>query len=1149
MGKRMKKLALLLSVSMLVNSIDTAAIVGAADMTEVMEDSEMAMEETVEEQESGEIPVYEELSVEEGGQQEEELITRDITQQEEEIITEENNPQEEEIIIEENDAKSEDWENVIEENESLELDDENFSEETEYEENGIEIGSEQSSSDEEELNNEIEAQEEGNKEEYLEEIEDQSKQILTEDSTEAEESDLQEEIVFDNESENVEIENETEFTESLEKNEIAIQSSVVASGECGENVNWSLSADGTLTISGTGEMKDYGAPNSANSSTTGGPTPWRKTYNHLIKRIVVEEGITRIGKGAFVCAGTTVTDFDAIGSVQSITLPSTLKSIGWHAFWNTECNSLIIPENITEAGLAFKMARFETVIVNTPKVPKEMFEESLIDDIVLSNNVKEIERYAFSSSNIKSIKFSSGVNKIGEHAFWGCKKLVTLEIPGNVKTIERAAFMGCISLKELKLSNGIESIGQEAFYGCENLKEITIPESVNKMTGSCFERCTNLQTAIINANVEGMGSGTYVNCTELQTVVLPESLTYIGAGMFYGCKKLSAIQIPSNVKNIYSDAFGKCESLTEITIPASVEYIARGMGGKLNEFNAFIDCNNLMKINVDAGNKVYTSYDGCLYTKDLTELVYCPMGKEETVIASTVSKMQNSTFYNSNNSSGNLKRIYFTGNAPEMSEYLFLDITATVFVPNGNTTWSNDNRKNYNGQITWREWQPLIDQCTIKLSQSEYSFDGQEKRPSITVTGGDIVLNENQDYTLSYNNNINAGNATVTVTGKGKYTGKKSFTYVIKKVEQKLTTSISKTSLQIGEKIPITASAIGKISYSSNRADIVSVDANGYITGKKAGTAVICIVAAENTNYKSTKKELTITVKNECKDNIHKWGNYKVTQEATVLANGIKIRTCSVCGQTERSIIPKLKGTIQLTMNTVTLKSKGTIQLSGMVSDIEKGDYIKSYVSDNTKIATVNQQGLVTAKTAGKANIKITLASGVTATVKIRVQPAKIATTKLQVASSVKLTVGQKKKLAVTVTPKNTTDKVTYVSANKSIATVSSNGTITAKKSGKTKITVKSGSKKATVTITVVPKAPTGIKGIPTKQTLKKGKTFVLKAKLVPIGAEAKITYKSSNTKVATVDAKGNVKAKKVGTAVITVTAGKAKTTCKITVK
>ena len=302
MGKRMKKLALLLSVSMLVNSIDTAAIVGAADMTEVMEDSEMAMEETVEEQESGEIPVYEELSVEEGGQQEEELITEDTAQQEEEIITEETGSQEEELIIEETDAKSKDWENVIEENESLEMDVEDTSEETEYEENDIETDWEQTDWEEEESYNEVEVQEESNEEESIEETEDQSEQILTESSTETEEGDIEEEVIFDNdESELVETEDEIDFTEMLEENGIALQSSILASGECGENVNWSLSADGTLTISGTGEMKDYGAPNSAHSSTTGGPTPWRKTYNHLIKRIVVEEGITRIGNGAFVC--------------------------------------------------------------------------------------------------------------------------------------------------------------------------------------------------------------------------------------------------------------------------------------------------------------------------------------------------------------------------------------------------------------------------------------------------------------------------------------------------------------------------------------------------------------------------------------------------------------------------------------------------------------------------------------------------------------------------------------------------------------------------------------------------------------------------------------------------------------------------------
>ena len=84
------------------------------------------------------------------------------------------------------------------------------------------------------------------------------------------------------------------------------------------------------------------------------------------------------------------------------------------------------------------MARFENVIVNTSQVPSGMFKNALIDDISLSGNVKEIAREAFASSNIKSIKLSSGVNKIGENAFQNCKKLVAVEIPGNVKTIEKA---------------------------------------------------------------------------------------------------------------------------------------------------------------------------------------------------------------------------------------------------------------------------------------------------------------------------------------------------------------------------------------------------------------------------------------------------------------------------------------------------------------------------------------------------------------------------------------------------------------------------------------------------------------------------------------------------------------------------------------
>ena len=293
----------------------------------------------------------------------------------------------------------------------------------------------------------------------------------------------------------------------------------------------------------------------------------------------------------------------------------------------------------------------------------------------------------------------------------------------------------------------------------------------------------------------------------------------------------------------------------------------------------------------------------------------------------------------------------------------------------------------------------------------------------------------------------------------------------------------------------------------------------------------------------------------------HKFGNYIVTKEPTVLSEGVKTCTCSVCGQTEDISIPKLSGNIRLTAMTLALKVKESIQLSGFVTDMAKGDYIISYVSDNTAVATVDSAGTVTGQNAGTANITITLTSGASAAIRIRVESTsviehpnvsgqiKMPTTQLKVSSTIKVGAGQKKKLVVTVIPENSTDKVTYTSANKKIATVSSDGTITGKKVGKTKITVKSGNKKTTVTVMVTKKVPTGIKGIPVKKTLKKGKTFRLKAKIIPSGAVAKITYQSSNKKVATVDSKGKVKAKKAGKAVITGKAGTVKVTCMITVK
>ena len=133
---------------------------------------------------------------------------------------------------------------------------------------------------------------------------------------------------------------------------------------------------------------------------------------------------------------------------------------------------------------------------------------------------------------------------------------------------------------------------------------------------------------------------------------------------------------------------------------------------------------------------------------------------------------------------------------------------------------------------------------------------------------------------------------------------------------------------------------------------------------------------------------------------------------------------------------------------------------------------------------------------------------------------------------------------------KNATDKVTWSSSNKKVATVDKNGVVTAVKKGTVTITAKtSGGKKATCKVTV--KVPaTKVKLNKTKATVAKGRTLTLKATMTPSSSTDKLTWTSSNKKVATVDKNGKVKALKKGTATITVkTASGKKATCKITVK
>lgn len=282
---------------------------------------------------------------------------------------------------------------------------------------------------------------------------------------------------------------------------------------------------------------------------------------------------------------------------------------------------------------------------------------------------------------------------------------------------------------------------------------------------------------------------------------------------------------------------------------------------------------------------------------------------------------------------------------------------------------------------------------------------------------------------------------------------------------------------------------------------------------------------------------------------------------STVFADGkTEGSHCSVCGTVleKQNTIAKVPGTIYLTASSLKMKT-GQSTTAFKATGFSEGDYVTAVTSNKpgtVKVTNVNKNGtfkLTAGKKKGSAVVTVTLASKKTASFKVTVQKAAVKTTKITTTTkSLTLAKGATyKKLAssIAVTPVTSKEKVTYSSSNKKVATVSSKGVIKAKKAGTAKITVKSGKKKVVVTVKVTGVKTTNLSGVPAAKNVSKGKSFKIKAIATPKNTDEKITFKSSNKKVATVTSKGVVKGLKKGAATITVQSGSKKMTCKVTVK
>lgn len=327
--------------------------------------------------------------------------------------------------------------------------------------------------------------------------------------------------------------------------------------------------------------------------------------------IVIPEGVTKIGKGAFY----------GCFRLSSITIPDSVTEIEDTAF----VNEFIVDQNnpcfSSADGVLY--SRDKKKLLCYPPKKKESFFE-------IPNVVTEVESFAFNGCDLlESVKIPDSVTEIGA-SFYCCKNLreITVEknnpsyisadgvlysknmeelycypagksessfdVPDSVRGIIMGAF-GCCTLKSVKIPNGVTDIGDGAFRNCGGFETVALPEGINKI-----------------------GAGTFFGCDNLETVVIPDSVTEIGTSAFASCHSLRSLAIPDSVVKIEDEAFCNC-GIEVFNIPDGVTELGEGVFGF---------CNDLRELTVGENNPYYTAIDGVLYSRDMKKLLSYPARKD-----------------------------------------------------------------------------------------------------------------------------------------------------------------------------------------------------------------------------------------------------------------------------------------------------------------------------------------------------------------------------------------------------------------------------------------------------------------------------------------------------------------------------------------
>ena len=686
-----------------------------------------------------------------------------------------------------------------------------------------------------------------------------------------------------------------------------------------------------------------------------------------LKTVNFEAGST------IVCAAL----FMGCDGIEEIELPDTITEIGDSAFKSCKnLNKVIIPESVTKIdGDAFAECSGLVDIkmhegINTIG-SRAFYKCDRLLDIVIPDSVEKIEFEAFRGCDkLENIKLSENLTIVGYGVFGDCKSISKIEIPkslkkfdgtwgrgtnlsygafggcSNLKTVNfeagstivcAALFMGCDGIEEIELPDTITEIGDSAFKNCKNLDRITMNNGIEILESSAFEDCFSLTTINIPNTVKAISNSTFQDCTSLTEVHLSNILKEIPASTFSGCKKLTTINFPSTLTMIGNSAFSGCESLPEAILPSGVEKI---------ESNAFKNCKAMKKAVVpDTVSSIGSSaFYGCETLTDIT-------------LGSKLKKIESQTFYGCTV----LPSIVIPYNVTTIGDSAFVNCTklTQITVPR-NTTSIASNAFSYPKKMTmygpsdcYAETYASgkgIKYVTQDIHATSVSLDITEKTAEhyddfqLTATIAPLNFTDAVVWTSSneevaavsdtgYVEICGVGTAVITVTaGNVKAVCKITVPQLIDWIEfdeDEIELKAGET-YQLKPYISPSDATNKKLKYTSSDTKVAEVSASGLVTAKSEGEAKIRAAATDGSDEYAVCY-VTVT------------GKAKVT--------GITL------DRTSAEVKRGEKLTLNVTVSPSYASNKKVV-----------------WKSANTKIATVDANGSVTAKAPGRTKITVTSA-------------------------------------------------------------------------------------------------------------------------------------------------------------------------------